>query len=138
MQESKTGRPLTIPCGAPLRQALDQAPRRLPVILTNLSGTPWTADGFRTVGRETMKRAGITGKAFTDLRGTAVSRLKAAERTLPMIAGISGHTNAEVNAILDRHYLARRSILAREAIRRLETRTRTPIRFPKRSDESDL
>ena len=47
LRQSKTGRPVVILVGAPLKAALDAARRRSPVILTTIDGKPWTSDGFR-------------------------------------------------------------------------------------------
>lgn len=124
VRQSKTGRTLAIPVGAPLKAMLDAAPRRSPVILVNSDGKPWKADGFRTAWRRTQAKAKVIGKAFTDLRGTAVTRLAVAGCTVPQIAAITGHSNAEVSAILDKHYLAHDPALGRAAIRKLETRGR--------------
>jgi integrase len=47
LRQSKTGRRVVIPVGAPLKATLDQAPKRSTIILTNSDGAPWTSDGFR-------------------------------------------------------------------------------------------
>lgn len=125
IRQSKTGRMLSIPVGAPLRQALE-VPRLSLTILTNSRGQPWTADGFRSSWRKASARAGVDGPTFSDLRGTAVTRLAVAGASTPEIAAITGHRNAEVSAILDRHYLASDPALAESAMRKLETRTPSP------------
>jgi integrase len=45
---------VTIPVGAPLKEALDAAmmTRRSTIILTTMDGTPWTSDGFRASWRK--------------------------------------------------------------------------------------
>jgi integrase len=121
LQQSKTGRRVTLPVGAPLRIALDRTERRGPMVLTTLRGKPWTPDGFRTSWAKACKRAGITGLTFHDLRGSAVVRLAL---TVPQIATFTGHSLRDVEAILDAHYLGRDVQLAEIAVMKLETRTK--------------
>jgi len=123
LRQSKTGARVTIPAGAPLKAALDAAPRKSTVILTNSDGRAWTADGFRSSWRKASAKAGITGVTFNDLRGTAVTRLALAECTEAEIATITGHSLRDVRSILDAHYLARDPALGESAIRKLERRT---------------
>ena len=51
LRQSKTGRRISMPAGAPLKVLLDSTKRRGPLILTNSYGRPWTSDGFRHHGR---------------------------------------------------------------------------------------
>ncbi|KJC60189.1 hypothetical protein UP10_13990 [Bradyrhizobium sp. LTSPM299] len=69
-------------------------------------------------------RAGIAGRTFHDLRGTAVVRLAIAGATVPRIAGVTGHSLRDVEAILDAHYLGRDIQLAEAAVLKLEARTK--------------
>lgn len=129
VKTNKTGSPVKVPVGAPLRVALDGAPRRSPIILTNSRGAPWTAHGFSSSWRKTAKRARIPspgGPTFADLRGTACTRLKSAGATDDEIISITGHSKNQVDSILRAHYLATDQGLAAEAIRKLETRTEFP------------
>jgi integrase len=126
LRQSKTGRSLVIPVGAPLKAALDAAPRRSTLILTNLEGRPWTPDGFRSSWRKGCAAAGIVGLTFHDLRGTAVTRLAMAGCTEPQIVAITGHSLHDVTDIMGRHYLYLDPSLSREAIRKYETRTKSP------------
>jgi integrase len=114
--------------GAPLKAALDSAAKakQSPLILVNLEGKPWTADGFRSSWRKACAVAGIVGVSFHDLRGTAVTRLAKAGCTEAEIATLTGHTLRDVRSILDANYLQRDPALAESAIRKLETRTKTP------------
>jgi integrase len=123
-RQSKTGRRMTMPAGAPLKALLDDAERRSPLILTNTYGRPWTSDGFRTSWSKACARAGITGLTFHDLRGSAVVRLALAEATVPQIATFTGHSLKDVEAILDAHYLGRDVQLAEAAVLKLEQRTK--------------
>jgi integrase len=126
LRQSKTGARVVIPVGAPLKAALDAAARRSTIILTSKAGRPWTSGGFRASWRIACNAAGITGLTFNDLRGTAVTRLAIAECTEAEIATITGHSLRDVRSILDAHYLHRDPTLAVNAIRKLETRTKTP------------
>jgi integrase len=46
LRQGKTGTRVVIRVGTPLKVALDAAPKRSPLILTNSDGNPWTSDGF--------------------------------------------------------------------------------------------
>jgi len=120
LRQSKTGRRVVIRIGAPLKRALDAAPRRSPIILTSKAGRPWTSGGFRASWRIACAAAGITGITFNDLRGTAITRLALAQATEAEIATITGHSLRDVRSILDAHYLARDPALGDSAITKLE------------------
>jgi integrase len=120
LRQGKTGMRVSIPVGAPLKEALDAATKRCPVILTNTDGKPWTSDGFRSSWRKACLAAGVVGVTFNDLRGTAVTRLALAGCTEAEIATITGHSLRDVRSILDSHYLHRDPALADSAIRKLE------------------
>jgi integrase len=113
---------VTVPVGAPLMEALDAAARRKrsTVILTTMEGAPWTSDGFRASWGKAIKKAGVIGVTFNDLRGTAVTRLALVGCTEAEIAAITGHSLRDVRSILDAHYLHRDPELARKAIHKLE------------------
>ena len=123
--------PVQIPVGAPLKKALDATPRKSPLMLVNQAGVPWTPDGFRTMWFKTAQRAGVAGRTFHDLRGTAVTKLALAGSTVPEIASITGHSLTQVKSILEVHYLARDPQLARGAITKLEAYEAGKKRFPK-------
>jgi integrase len=122
LRQSKTGRRVQIRVGAPLKLALDAAPRRSTIMLTTSDGKPWTSDGFRASWRKASAAAGIVGVTFNDLRGTAVTRLALAEASEAEIATITGHSLHDVRSILDAHYLARDPALGDNAIAKLERR----------------
>jgi integrase len=126
LRQSKTGARVVIPVGAPLKAALDAAPKRSTIILTSKAGSPWTSGGFRASWRIACNAAGITGITFNDLRGTAVTRLAIAGCTEAEIATITGHSLRDVRSILDAHYLHRDPVLAESAIRKLERGTKSP------------
>jgi integrase len=112
--------------GAPLRAALDAAPKCSSIILVNSEGKPWTSDGFPSSWRKACAAAGVTGVTFHDLRGTAVTRLAIAGCTEAEIVTITGHSLKSVRAILDTHYLARDPALGESAIRKLEKGMKLP------------
>lgn len=62
-----------IPVYDALAEILDALPRTSPKVFTNSKGQPWSGDGFSTNFRRAKNRAGITGKRFKDLRGTAAT-----------------------------------------------------------------
>jgi integrase len=126
LRQSKTGTPVSIKVGAPLKAALDATPRVCPLILVTLKGRPWTTDGFRTSWWKACKATGISGVTFNDLRGTAVTRLALVGCTEAEIAAITGHTLRNVRSILDANYLYRDPALADNAIHKLESGTKFP------------
>jgi integrase len=126
LRQSKSGKPVKILVGAPLKAALDATPKRSTIILTNSDGKPWTSDGFRASWRKACAVAGVRDVTFHDLRGTAVTRLALVGATEAEIANITGHSLRDVHAILDMHYLARDPALGENAIRKLERGTKTP------------
>jgi integrase len=130
LQQSKRGRRVVIPVGAPLKAWLDQMPRISPIILTNRDGRPWSSNVFQVAWGVACKRAGVRGLTFHDLRGTAVTRLAIAGCTEAEIAAITGHSLRSVHQILDAHYLSRDPALGESAIRKLESRTKFPNRLP--------
>lgn len=135
LKQQKTGARVMIPVGAPLKAALDAAKRAredadkkveaLTILMTE-RGHTWTESGFRASWRKACEKAGVRDVTFHDLRGTAVTRLALAGCSEAEIATITGHSLRDVGAILDSHYLKRDGGLAESAIRKLETRTKTP------------
>lgn len=120
LRQSKAGQAVIVPVGEPLKALLNASKRRSATILANTRGKPWTSDGFRTSWRKLCERAKIKGLTFHDLRGSAVTRLSLAGASPQEIAGVTGHSLADVHVILNRHYLGERATLAEAAIRRLE------------------
>jgi integrase len=126
LRQGKTGARVVIKVGAPLKAALDAAPKRSTIILANRDGKPWTSDGFRASWGKACKAAGVIGVTFNDLRGTAVTRLALVGATEAEIATITGHSLRGVRAILDTHYLSRDPKLGDSAITKLEKGTKSP------------
>jgi hypothetical protein len=75
LRQRKTGAYVSIPVAAALKVALDAAPRRSPIMLTNSEGGPWSEGGFQSAWARAGARAGICGLTFHDLRGSAVVTL---------------------------------------------------------------
>jgi integrase len=130
LRQGKTGARVVIPVGAPLKALLDETPKRAVTILANAAGTSWTSNTFGTAWRRSCRKASISGLTFHDLRGTAVTRLALAGGTEAEIATITGHSLADIGAILDTHYLKRDAGLAESAIHKLESRTKLPTARP--------
>jgi integrase len=87
----------------------------------NSKGMPWTSDGFRTSWGKAFDKAKISENlTFHDPRGSAVVRLALVDATVPQIATFTGHSLADVEAILDAHYLGRDVKLAEAAVMRLD------------------
>lgn len=129
LRQGKTGVPVSIPVGEPLKQILDRTDRTISTILATSRNASWTESGFRSSWRTACAAAGIDGLTFHDLRGTAVTRLALAGATTPEIGTITGHGLKQVEAILDSHYLSRDSALGISAIRKreiYEEATKTP------------
>lgn len=133
---------VVIPVAEPLKAALDAelaarkaakvSPLKLDAeaICLNTEGEPWREgrdgfNGFISSFKKAKAKAGIEGVNFSDLRGTAVTRLALAQCTVPEICAITGHSHAEANAILEAHYLHRDPKIAWNAIAKLEAFTGT-------------
>lgn len=143
--QHKTKARVVIPVGSVLKKALDRAfveaqadygvvvPSTCTILRTARSRRAWTDTGFRASWGTACRKAGIQGKTFHDLRGTAVTRLAVAGCTVAEIATITGHALRDVSALLDAHYLSRDQRLATSAIQKLEANTATAIEPPVRS-----
>jgi integrase len=119
LRQKKTGTYVPIPVTDELKAALDAAPRRSPIMLTNSEGKPWSESGFQGAWSKATMRAGIRGLTFHDLRGTAVVMLARAGCNEVEIYSITGHKPGDVQAILTAHYLPRDAEVAGNAIAKL-------------------
>lgn len=124
LRQGKTGRRVSMPCTETLKSELASWDRSSAVILTTKTGLPWKARHFKAEWKKASDAAGIVDRRFNDLRGTAVTMLAEAGCSTAEIASISGHSQRTAESILDR-YLARTSVLAGNAIARLENARRT-------------
>ena len=93
-RRSKTGVPFAVPVSPLLQAALDASPRgTATTILTKADGLPWDhkGNGLRAAWREACAVAGVEGRTFNDLRGTFISRRRAAGWGAEAVALCSGH-----------------------------------------------
>lgn len=121
VKQGKTGARVKIPVAGILKEVLDEEAqnKKSTTILTNTRGRSWTSDGFKTSWGKATKRAGVEGRTFHDLRGTAVTRLALAGCGVSEIASITGHSIKAAASILDAHYLGGRFELAEQAMMKL-------------------
>jgi len=122
LRQSKTGAYVEPPVVGPLKVALDAAVKQNPnslLILNNSKGRPWTEGGFRSSFFKFRDKIGLKGRTFHDLRGTAVTRLAYAGCSNAEIAIFTGLSLADVQAILDKHYLSRDPAIAESAAAKL-------------------
>ncbi|MGO4439610.1 tyrosine-type recombinase/integrase [Rhizobium sp. RAF56] len=96
-----------------LRKAKEGEQQR---VLVNSFGQNWTSSGFRASWRKEMKRLGITGVTFHDLRGTAITYAyshldRSHAEKIKLISEISGHSEADAETIIRKHYLAGQEVI---------------------------
>jgi integrase len=85
-------------------------------VLVNSFGDNWTSSGFRSSFGKECARLKIEDVRFHDLRGTGISYAYAHGMDVDRIAEISGHSKADCEAIIRRHYLAGSDVI--EAIKK--------------------
>jgi integrase len=99
---------LEVPVVPWLRALLNKERLDIGPICRSSEGKPWTASEFRSSWQKCAIAAGVHRKVtFNDLRGTAVTRLFASGVDKNDIGIFTGHKDAEINPILERHYLYR-------------------------------
>ena len=130
LRQRKAGAYVPIPVADALKTALDAAPKKSPIILTNSQNKPWSESGFQGAWGKATMRAGIRGLTFHDLRGTAVVTLARAGCTEVEIYSITGHKPGDVQSILTAHYLPRDAEVADNAIAKLN-------RYKARGDQKE-
>ena len=121
LRQRKTGRLISIPATAELRDVLAGALRPSPIIvIAETTGQPYKEDHFRHEFARVRDAAGLpTALRFMDLRRTAVVRLGEAGCSIPEIAAVTGHTVDRTARILE-VYLPRTAPMARAAVARLD------------------
>ena len=117
VQGSKTDNPVTIPIHPNLEAMLERCGGdRVGHIIVNQSHQPYTADGFNTMWRRHIKKAGIS-KTMHGLRATAATMLFDAGCTVEEVQAITGHQTAD----MARQYGRKRNqvLLAKRAMDKL-------------------
>ena len=115
LRQGKTKRHVSVKLAAPVKAALDAARAALPslpadedyILVTARGGEPWTEYGFRNSWAKVKADAGIVGRTFHDLRGTAATMFAMAGASVPEIATMTGHSLSDVQSILDKNYIHR-------------------------------
>ena len=129
LRQRKTGKLIAVPAIAELRETLDTAPRTAAtMVVSETTGRPYAEDNFTHLFREIAGAAELPPELqFRDLRRTAVVFLAEAGCSVPEIAAITGHSLRTATQILET-YLPRNTVMARNAIARLEEhRARTKL-----------
>jgi integrase len=112
IRQGKTGAKVRVAAAADilpiLRKAKEENRQR---VLVNSFGQNWTSSGFRASWGKEMKRLDIKGVTFHDLRGTAITYAyahldRSHDEKIKLIAEISGHSQADAETIIRKHYLA--------------------------------
>lgn len=123
-EKSTAGRRLLIPLTAEARAVIADlkaanAKRKVPstYVLTSSRG-PWQKDGLGVTWWKACRDAGVTGKHFHDLRGTAATRFCQVPLTDEEVADIMGWEPEQVRAIRKRY--VDRERIARGIVARLE------------------
>ena len=85
-------------------------------VLVNSFGQNWISSGFRASWRKEMKRLGIKGVTFHDLRGSAITYAyshldRSHDEKIKLIAEISGHSKEDAESIIRKHYLAGQEVI---------------------------
>ncbi|RVL48441.1 integrase [Sinorhizobium meliloti] len=96
-----------------LREAKEGGRQR---VLVNSFGQNWTSSGFRASWRKEMTRIGVKGVTFHDLRGTAITYAyanldRSHDEKIKLISEISGHSSADAESIIRKHYLAGQEVI---------------------------
>jgi integrase len=96
LRQPKGGVRVQIRVGAPLKAALDAAPRRCTIILTSATGKPWTSGGFQQAWRTACKAAGITGFTRAGGQSADARRVKrAAQALMPLLRLMNWSSGSE-------------------------------------------
>ncbi|WP_461314551.1 tyrosine-type recombinase/integrase [Bradyrhizobium embrapense] len=120
IRSQKTGKLLWIPATRELRAHLDGLTRTGALVMLTPTGKAYTRRYFNEHWREDANAVGVGRLNFHDNRGTAATLLAEAGATAPEIAEALCWTVDKAQRVIDL-YLARRGVLAANAIRKLET-----------------
>jgi len=119
IRSSKTGKLVWIPATRELTAHLDGLTRTGALVMLTPTGKAYTKRYFNDHWREDANAVGAEDLNFHDNRGTAATMLAEAGATAPEIAEAMCWTVDKAQRIID-VYLARRGVLAANAIKKLE------------------
>ncbi|WP_342711547.1 tyrosine-type recombinase/integrase [Bradyrhizobium sp. B124] len=119
IRSQKTGKLLWIPATRELRAHLDCLTRTGALVMLTPTGKAYTRRYFNEHWREDADAVGAGELNFHDNRGTAATLLAEAGATAPEIAEALCWTVDKAQRVIDM-YLARRGVLAANAIQKLE------------------
>lgn len=119
IRSSKTGKLVWIPATRELRSHLDGLERRGALVMLTPTGRAFQKRYFNEQWREDADKIGAGDLNFHDNRGTAATLLAEAGATVPEIAEAMTWTMDKAQKMFDA-YLARRGVLAANAIQKLE------------------
>lgn len=119
IRSSKTGKLVWIPATRELRAHLDGLTRTGALVMLTPTGKAYTKRYFNDHWREDADAVGAGDLNFHDNRGTAATLLAEAGATAPEIAEALTWTVDKAQRVIDA-YLARRGVLAANAIQKLE------------------
>ena len=108
-KRAKTRKPFYVPVLPGARAVIETIPRESTQVLLNTLSRPWTPSGFKTSFGRAKKAAGITGKTFKDLRGTACTNFLIAGLTYAETGDAMGWSEANV-ARIARKYVHREKV----------------------------
>ncbi|MGQ0663658.1 MAG: tyrosine-type recombinase/integrase [Pseudomonadota bacterium] len=123
VRQRKTSEPLWIPAHSELREILDAAPRRSPIIVVGARGRPYTEAGFRACFFKLVRnlanaKSVDAGLTFHGLRHTLAKRLADSGCDTRTIMAITGHRSESMVALYTREADQRRR--AKAAVTRLK------------------
>lgn len=119
IRSSKTGKMLWIPATRELKAHLNALPRAGALVMLTPNGKAYTKRYFNEHWRKDADAVGAGDLNFHDNRGTAATLLAELGATAPEIAEALTWTVDKAQRVIDA-YLARRGVLAANAIRKLE------------------
>lgn len=119
VRSSKTGKLVWIPATRELKAHLDGLARTGALVMLTPTGKAYTKRYFNEHWREDADAVSASDLNFHDNRGTAATLLAEAGATAPEIAEAMTWTVDKAQKVIDQ-YLARRGVLAANAIKKLE------------------
>lgn len=125
IRSSKTGKLVWIPATRELKAHLDALTRTGALVMLTPTGKAYTKRYFNDHWREDADAVGAGDFNFHDNRGTAATLLAEAGATAPEIAEAMTWTVDKAQKVID-SYLARRGVLAANAIKKLEDYRKRP------------